>query len=75
VKYRCKKCEKGFDVPATIVTNPVVSFPQNAPNAFPWVNVVNPSQTPVNPVVSYNYEVHQPCCPHCYSTDIEEAKQ
>jgi len=67
VKYRCRKCEKGFDIPA------YVSY------SVPWVNprlvtsLSWPFTSPPSNVI-FNYNVSVPCCPFCNSTAIEEAK-
>jgi len=76
MKYQCKSCGKEFDLPATITYQPVIKLPLNAPfpvppTAGPWPSSL---AQPTNQV-SFNYDINHPCCPHCYSTDIEEVKQ
>lgn len=65
MKYRCKTCGKGFDLPAP------TALPRVPTTNLPWPSYEGSLQ-PTN--VTYNYTISVPCCPHCYSTDIEEAE-
>ena len=81
MRYRCRGCGKEFDIPAWITYSPVVQLPyyeNPIPNDQPYTapypsnipGVANPSPT----MIGGNYDCKVPCCPFCYSKEIEETK-
>ena len=67
MKYKCRKCGREFDIPATI-TYPTPTLQQPRPE-------INWPYTAPPPMTIFTYTVSVPCCPHCHSTDIEEKKE
>ena len=79
MKYKCRKCEKEFDVLAWITYRPTVHVPptQYQPFANPVYHRTYPYGTGIPSsftMVVSNQEVTLPCCPFCYSQSIEENK-
>jgi len=68
MKYTCKHCKKEFDIPATINYRPVIVNPPQ-PTNLQWPFTAPPI------ITSYSIEFHTPCCPFCYSIEIEEKKE
>jgi len=71
MKFRCRGCGKEFDIPAWLTCTPTIQY-------SPFANPVPYDQPytapPVMTIVGSNYDYKTPCCPFCYSKEIEEKK-
>ena len=72
MKYRCRNCNREFDIPAYIKYTPLIYTPYS-----PYANPIPtnwPYTAPPITLIGTNYEYNAPCCPFCYSREIEETK-